>query len=361
MGVQYEPARKRYRASIQIHGKRYQKRFQSPVAADRWLEELERTHKAAVEQQIVENKFPNEQTLGWMVEKYIERKASRYKSYRETDYRTYRRIQDAHGHLNLDDIDAPYLTQHAYKRVNDDGITPPTVTKELIKIKQILEFAIAHFSWSPKCPWPIKPDVPPDERLHHEKMGLKDTEPVTPKDMRKIFNWMKTRNYHAALAVVLYYETGMRRTEVIRIQRQWIEDIPIPRIVVPAAEHKNKKEKRIILTPLARWAVKEAMKIPTLDGRLLHFTQSTDKSKGSTILRLYKQAATEILNRPFVTLHKLRRENSSLQRMNKIPNDIRKRQTGHMDDKVMDDRYTEFSDEHRYEYYQESFMKVDSL
>ncbi len=361
MGVNYEPARKRYRAAIQINGKRHQKRFLSPIAAEKWLESIANDHKILQEKETYINKYPNEQTLGWMVERYIERKASRYKTYRENGYAIFRQVQERHGYVLLDDIDSPYLTQYAYQRVNDDGVAPPTVRKELTAVRQVLEFAIAHFSWIPKCPWPIKPDVPPDERLDHERQGLKDQDPLEPEDAMKVIEWMKPRNLHSALAVILFYETSMRRSEVVKLRREWLQDIPVPLALIPAEEHKNKKPREIVFTPFAHWAIKEALKSPSPDGRVLVLTQKTDKSKGSNLLRLFKQGCTEVLGRPFLTLHKLRKVNVSLQRARKIPDDMRQRQSGHLSKKVMDRDYTTIKAEDRYEHYQESFLGVDSL
>ena len=116
-----------------------------------------------------------------------------------------------------------------------------------------------------------------------------------------------------------------------------------------------------MLTPLAANAIELLMKRDTDDGRVFQFKPNTDKGKGAYILRLFKQGASEILGRPFLTIHQLKKENASQQRMRGIDDDIRQRQTGHMDRAVMDQVYTLLPPEFRAQFYRESFLGVDKV
>lgn len=116
-----------------------------------------------------------------------------------------------------------------------------------------------------------------------------------------------------------------------------------------------------MLTPLAADAINLVMKRDTQDGRVFQISPNTDKGKGAYLLRLFKQAAGEELHRLFLTIHQLRKENASQQRMRGIDDDIRSRQTGHIDKSVMDQVYTLLSPEFRAQFYRESFLGVDQV
>ena len=98
----------------------------------------------------------------------------------------------------------------------------------------------------------------------------------------------------------------MRRGEVIRLMKNYVSLKEPAFVCIPDIEHKNKKPKVVMLTPLAANAIELLMKRDSDDGRVFQFGPKTGKGKGAYILRLFKQAATEVLGRPFLTIHQLR-------------------------------------------------------
>ncbi len=82
-------------------------------------------------------------------------------------------------------------------------------------------------------------------------------------------------------------------------------------VQIADSEHKNKKPKIVILTPLASDAIQMLMKRDTDDHRIFQFKSKTDKGKRANLFRLFEQATFEALYRPLLTIHQLRKENAS--------------------------------------------------
>ena len=111
-----------------------------------------------------------------------------------------------------------------------------------------------------------------------------------------------------------------------------------------------------MLTPVALHALKEVYERPTEDGRVFQFSASTDKGKGAYIWKLFKDACRDVLNRPDLIVHNIRLENATQLADRGMDDELRQRQTGHVDRKVLNDRYTRNRPEHRAHYYQNSFL-----
>ena len=62
------------------------------------------------------------------------------------------------------------------------------------------------------------------------------------------------------------------------------------------------------------------------------------------------------MNRPNLVVHNIRLENATQLADSGLDDELRQRQTGHVDRKVLNDRYTRNRPEHRAAYYQESFL-----
>lgn len=254
------------------------------------------------------------------------------------------------------------LTDYAFKRHDVGGVTVTTIKRELHAIKQVLQFSKKHYAWQPDLrDRPLDPDIPIDTRYDTEKRGLRDTAPLSPLEFKKLLEWLRRRDFDVHLAMIVLYETSMRRGEVIRLKKNYVSLNEPAFVCIPDIEHKNKKPKVVMLTPLAANAIELLIKRDTEDGRVFQFKPKTNKGKGAYILRLFKQGASEILDRPFLTIHQLRKENASQQRMRGINDDIRQRQTGHMDKSIMDQVYTLLPPEFRAQFYQESFLGVDKV
>ena len=202
----------------------------------------------------------------------------------------------------------------------------------------------------------MEPDLPKDLRAQDEIRGRRDQEPITPNDFKKILNYIDAIDHEVTLALIVLYETAMRRSEVIKLRKEWIRFESPAHIRIPGSEHKNKKPKVVMLTPVAIQAIEEVIDRPTEDGRVFQFKASTDKSKGAHLWKLFKEACKLVLNRPNLIVHNIRLENATQLADRGMGDELRQRQTGHVDRKVLNDRYTRNRPEHRASYYQESFL-----
>ena len=94
-------------------------------------------------------------------------------------------------------------------------------------------------------------------------------------------------------------------------------------------------------------------------GRVFQFSASTDKGKGAHLWKLFKDACKDVLNRPNLIVHNIRLENATQLAERGMEDELRQRQTGHVDPKVLNDRYTRNRPEHRAAFYQRSFLSND--
>jgi len=147
---------------------------------------------------------------------------------------------------------------------------------------------------------------------------------------------------------------------VIKLRKEWIRFDPPAHIRIPGSEHKNRKPKVVMLTPVAVHAIEEVMDRPPEDGWVFQLSATTDKGKGAYIWKLFKEACKEVLNRPNLIVHNIRLENATQLADRGMEDELRQRQTGHLDRKVLNDRYTRNRPEHRASYYQESFLSSDN-
>ncbi len=375
MGIHFEKSRSKYTAYTQrkINGvtHNFRQRFNDQYKAESWLAEKEQylyrlegtSPKTAPNHSRGELVHSPDPLFIDACENYINTVALRYRSYKQDNGSLFRRTQKHIGScIKLSEITTPYLTDYAYKRHDQDGVTVTTVKRELHAIKQVLQFSKKHYAWQPDFRnWPLDPDIPIDNRYDSEKRGLRDTAPLPPLQFKKLLEWLRRRDFDVHLAMIVLYETSMRRGEVIRLKKNFVSLKEPAFVCIPDIEHKNKKPKVVMLTPLAANAIELLMKRESDDGRVFQFGPKTDKGKGAYILRLFKQAATEVLGRPFLIIHQLRKENASQQRMRGIDDDIRQRQTGHIDKSVMDQVYTLLPPEFRAQFYRESFLGVDKV
>jgi len=205
--------------------------------------------------------------------------------------------------------------------------------------------------------WPLEPDLPKDLRAQDEIRGRKDQEPITPNDFNKILTYIDVIDHEVTLALIVLYETAMRRSEVIKLRKEWIRFEAPAHIRIPGSEHKNRKPKVVMLTPVAVHTIEEVFDRLTEDGRVFQFSATTDKGKGAYIWKLFKEACREVLNRPDLIVHNIRLENATQLADRGMEDELRQRQTGHVDRKVLNDRYTRNRPEHRATFYQESFLK----
>ncbi len=105
-------------------------------------------------------------------------------------------------------------------------------------------------------------------------------------------------------------------------------------IRVQGSEHKNRKPKVVMLTPVAVQAIEEVFDRPTEDVRVFQFSASTDKGKGAYIWKLFKDACRDVLNRPDLVVHNIRLENATKLVDRGMYDELRQRQTGHVDRKM---------------------------
>lgn len=112
-----------------------------------------------------------------------------------------------------------------------------------------------------------------------------------------------------------------------------------------------------MLTPNAVQAICEIYIRPTIDERVFQFTPEKEKSKGAYLWKLFKDACRDVLGRPNLVVHNIRLENATQLAKRGMEDELRQRQTGHVDRKVLNDRYTRNRHEHRAAYYQESFLE----
>ena len=371
MGIVFEQSRNKYKATIQRNGHRLQKRFKDIHAAEQWHVEQEKFLRTLDPKKppMLEEYRPSKEELSsssdpsfyYIADDYISLKANRYKSYRGNRHTIYHRLRDRFKKERLSYFTSGTMTQHAYKRVDEERASVTTARKEVRAIVQILEFARAHYDWKPNpIEWPIKADFPADTRVESEIRGRRDQKPLKYKDFQKMARWIRERDFDCFLALVLLYETSMREGEVIKLKKEFVNLTYPPHIELPDKAHKNKKSKTVMLTPAATKALEILMDRYTDDGRVFQFSPKTDKGKAGYLWRIFKQASTELLGRPFLTVHNLRAENASQQRERGIADDLRQRQTGHIDRAVLDEHYTRFTLEFRAKQYEKSFCGVDN-
>ncbi|MDW3094622.1 MAG: tyrosine-type recombinase/integrase [Gammaproteobacteria bacterium] len=285
----------------------------------------------------------------------------RFKSYRDNGANLYRGVQKRLGHLRLHKFSSGSLEQYAYQRVDDDGVSVVTAKKEIEAIKRVLDYARRNYGWRPMDPfdWPLEPQLPMDTRADDEVRGRKDQEPITPQEFKLVLEHIKPINHDVMLALVVLYETAMRRSEVVKLQKDWVQlDYPA-HIKIPGKQHKNRKAKIVMLTPLAVDAMMKVWDRDTEDGRVFVFPQLKEKSKGNYVWRLFKDACRDVLGRPNLIVHNIRVENATQLVERGMDDALRQRQTGHLDQRVLNDRYTRNRPEHRATYYQESFLDIN--
>ena len=362
----FDKSRKKWFAQVQVDGTRFGKRFEDKHAARRWADELEFDLKRALQKRnpaahlfmLDKGRLPQDNQFAAVVQEYIQKRALRFKSYKQNGTSLYNGIQKRLGHHKLFDFSTRLLEEYAYKRVDKDGVSVVTLKKEIEAIKRILEYAKRNFGWRPADPfdWPLEPDLPKDLRAEDEIRGRKDQEPITPNDFKKILHYVDVIDHEVTLALIVLYETAMRKGEVIKLRKEWIRFEAPAHIRIPGTEHKNKKPKVVMLTPVAVQALQEVMDRPTEDGRVFQFSPSKDKSKGAHVWKLFKDACRDVLNRPNLIVHNIRLENATQLADRGMQDELRQRQTGHVDRKVLNDRYTRNRPEHRAMYYQESFL-----
>ncbi len=150
----------------------------------------------------------------------------------------------------------------------------------------------------------------------------------------------------------------MRRSEVVKLQKDWVHFEDYAHIRIPGKQHKNRKPKIVMLTPVAVDAIMKVWDRETEDGRVFYFPQLKEKSKGNYLWKLFKNACRDVLDRPDLIVHNIRVENATQLVERGMDDALRQRQTGHLDKKVLNDRYTRNRPEHRATYYQESFLDI---
>ncbi len=354
---------------MQVDGARFGKRFEEKHAAKRWADELEFDLKRALKKRnpaahlyAMENgRLPHDNQFAAVTHEYIQRRALRYKSYQQNGTSMYNGLQKRLGHHKLFEFTTRLLEDYAYKRVDEGGISVVTLKREIEAIKRILEYAKRNFGWRPADPfdWPLEPDLPKDLRAEDEIRGRRDQEPISLREFKKILHYVDTLDHEVTLVLIVLYETAMRKGEVIKLRKEWIRFEAPPHIRIPGSEHKNKKPKVVMLTPVAIKAIQEVMGRPTEDERVFQFTPEKDKSKGAYIWKLFKDACRDVLQRPDLIVHNIRLENATQLADRGIMDELRQRQTGHLDRKVLNDRYTRNRPEHRAAFYQESFLSQE--
>ncbi|NNC67078.1 MAG: tyrosine-type recombinase/integrase [Gammaproteobacteria bacterium] len=371
MGIVFEQSRNKYKATIQRNGHRLQKRFKDKNAAEQWHIEQEsylRTldpKKSPTDEEHRPTKeeltASSDPSFYYIADDYINLKANRHKSYKDNPHTIYHRLRDRFKKERLAYFTSGTMTQHAYKRVDEERTSVTTARKEVRAVIQVLEFARAHYDWKPNpIEWPIKADFPADTRVESEIRGRRDQKPLQHEEFQKMARWIRDRDFDCFLALILLYETSMREGEVIKLKKDFVHLSQTPHIELPDKQHKNKKTKIVMLTPAASKVLELLMDRDTEDGRVFQFSPKTDKGKAGYLWRIFKQAATEVLGRPHLTVHNLRAENASQQRERGIADDLRQRQTGHIDRAVLDEHYTRFTLEYRAKEYEKSFCGVDN-
>lgn len=365
----FDKSRRKWFAQVQVDGQRFGKRFEDKGTAKRWADELEFDLKRALQIKnpaahlyaMQDGRLPHDNQFAAVTAEYIQKRALRFKSYQQNGTSMYNGIQKRLGHHKLFDFTTRLLEDYAYKRVDDDGISVVTLKKEIEAIKRILDFAKRNFGWRPADPfdWPLEPDLPKDLRAQDEIRGRKDQEPITPNDFNKILTYIDVIDHEVTLALIVLYETAMRRSEVIKLRKEWIRFDTPAHIRVPGSEHKNRKPKVVMLTPVAVQAIEEVFGRATEDGRVFQFSASTDKGKGAHLWKLFKDACKNVLDRPNLIVHNIRLENATQLADRGMEDELRQRQTGHVDRKVLNDRYTRNRPEHRAAFYQKSFLSSD--
>ncbi len=163
-------------------------------------------------------------------------------------------------------------------------------------------------------------------------------------------------DHEVTLALIVLYENAKRRGEVINLRKEWIRFESPSHIRIPGSEHKNKKPKVVMLTPVTVRAIGEVFNREHIDGRVFQFSATTDKGKGAHIWKLFKEVCITVLNRPDLIVHNIRLENATQLADRGMDVELRQRQTGHVDRKVLNDRFTRNRPEHRAAHYQESFL-----
>ena len=229
------------------------KRFTDKHTARRWADELEfdlnralKMKNPAAHLYAMENgRLPADNQFAAVTHEYIQRRVLRYKSYQLNGTSMYNGIQKRLGHHKLFDFTTRLLEDYAYKRVDEDGVSVVTMKKEIEAIKRILDYAKRNFGWRPADPfdWPLEPDLPKDLRAHDEIRGRKDQEPITPNEFKEILHYIDAIDHETTLALIVLYETAMRRGEVIKLRKEWIRFESPAHIRIPGSEHKNKKPK----------------------------------------------------------------------------------------------------------------------
>ena len=364
--VFYDRARKKWFAQVQFEGKRFGKRFSDKHLTKRWGDELEFDLKRAIKIKnpaahvyAIENgRLPADDQFATVTSEYIKKRALLYKSYQQNGPSLYNGIRKRLGYHKLYDFSTRLLEDYAYDRVDGEGVSMVTVKKEIEAIKHILDYARRNFHWRPADPfdWPLEPELPKDLRAEDELRGRKDQEPLSPKDFKKILEYVDSIDHEITLALIVLYETAMRRGEVIKLRKEWIRFEAPAHILVPGSEHKNKKPKVVMLTPIAVRALQEVFNRDSEDGRVFQFTLATDKSKGAYLWKLFKRACKDVLNRPHLIVHNIRLKNATQLADRGMEDELRQHQTDHVDRKVLNDLYTRNRPEHRAAYYQESFL-----
>ncbi len=115
-----------------------------------------------------------------------------------------------------------------------------------------------------------------------------------------------------------------------------------------------------MLTPVAVQVMEELLPRETIDNRVFQFSASTDKGKGAHVWKLFKAACQDVLDRPNLVVHNIRLGNATQLVERGMDDALRQCQTGHVDHKVLNDRYTRNRPEHRANYYQDSFLSNDN-
>ena len=152
MGIHFEHLRSKFTAYTQrkIDGitHKFRQRFNDQHKAETWLAEKEqyldrlegssrKTAPSHSQNELVQSPGP---LFIDACEDYINTVALRYKSYKQDNGSLFRRTQKHIGpNTKLSEICTPYLTEYAFKRHDQDGVTVTTVKRELHEMMRVIK------------------------------------------------------------------------------------------------------------------------------------------------------------------------------------------------------------------------------
>lgn len=220
------------------------KTFSTKAMAVKWARETE----VAMEQGIFVSTAKAENTsVKDASERYWVEKVSKTRSAQSYRY-PLDRLQDSLGHFRMIDISVDMIRDYKHYRL--EKVSGETVRKELMLFRRMVKFAQEEWDiYLPKGNCALNVSLP-------EKSAARDRR-LKEGEEKSLLEAAKTYGGSIHDIIVLAIETGMRRSEIVRLQWRYV-DLEKKTAYLP--ETKNGEPRKIPLSPIAASVLERQIK-----------------------------------------------------------------------------------------------------